>query len=295
MLSRPLPRRRRLSRRPHGTRSGFTLLEVLLAAALCAVLVAASFEAVHLNWKYRTAGEATRLESRLRLGLVEDLAFDLRAALAPDAEGLDRAVRPAPSAGRSRVDFSEQQLTIADDIPLRPIHFVGTPSSLLVLRGTPSPRFPAPSRSTPVQQVVWWSGAAGAPRLPYATSGTQKRMRSPALPMTSPASGLLRTAWPVGTGDARPGARIGSGDGGGTIPVESSVRSIGFRYFDGSAWRTGWNSCDDGALPRAVEVTLTLMEGDGLPLRCVVHLPQGRSVAGGETALPGTRHASLDR
>lgn len=280
MRSFPLHRRRSaLSRGLASSRRGFTLLEVLLAAALGTVLVTVCFQAAHLNWKYRLASEAAIEESRVRLGLLEDLTLDLRAALAP----VDlRTARSAERGGRRELlpqtDFSEQFLNVDVETPTRPLHFIGTPDALLLLREQGNPRFPATSADAAgIQQVVWWCRSAGAPRLPYALSGHRRLQRAPDMPRD--ADGLMRTVWPLHEGF--PAAR------GAALPrsqvVEASISRVSFRYFDGQAWRSGWDSSAERLLPVAIEVSLTWQDAAEPPLRGVLHLPQA-----GERALPGS-------
>lgn len=271
----------RCSALPRGlarSRSGFTLLEVLLAAALGTVLVAACFQAAHLNWKYRLASETAIEESRVRLGLLEDLTLDLRAALAP----VDlRPARSAEPGGRRELlpqaDFSEQFLNVEVEAPTRPLHFIGTPDALLLLREQGNPRFPSTSvDAAGIQQVVWWCRSAGAPRLPYALSGHRRLQRAPDLPRD--ADGLMRTVWPLHEGF--PAARGAAAPQRSQV-VEASINRVSFRYFDGSAWRSGWDSSAERLLPVAIEVSLTWQDAAEPPLRGVLHLPQA-----GERALP---------
>ena len=267
--------RSRLPRR--SSRAGFTLLEVLLAATLCAILVGASFQAVHLTWHYRRAGETGQQSSRIRFGLVEDLAFDLRAAVPPivSEEVSDLShVRTGAGPLLPRTDFSEKLLAVDQANLLRPTHLVGSSRSLMLLRQTSSPRFPkdaGESSQTPIHQVVWWSASDGPPRVHWAMSGPQRRVRAPAILRGE--AGLLRTEWPFEPSSAghRPPPPL-------TRSVERSISSIGFRYFDGHGWRSDWNSYDEKTLPAAVEVTLMMSDGAEPPLRSVVHLPQSRAV-----------------
>lgn len=264
------------------TRSGFTLLEVLLAAALCAVLIGASFQAVHLTWHYRRATETGQQSSRIRFGLIEDLACDLRGTVPPHVpeEPEDRVPTRSNTRGfLPQSDFSEKMLSVDQTTLLRPTHLVGSARSLLLLRQSASPRFPgggggaSPQAGTPLHQVLWWTVADGPPRVHWAMSGQQRRVRAPAIGRGQ--VGLLRTEWPFEPALAatRPAAQL-------AVAVEPSISSLRFRYFDGTEWRSDWNSYDEKSLPAAVEVTLVSSDGAEPPLRSVVHLPQSRPPSG---------------
>jgi len=264
-----LPRRRSRVTRRGTPRGGFTLLEVLLAAALCTVLVTVCFQAAHLNWKYRLASETTTTESRLRLGLLEDFSMDLRAALAPVEQGTSPVV-PTAFDALPRADFTEQFLSIERDVPVRPLYFIGTPTALLLLRETGSPRFPSSTGSSGgIHHVLWWSQSTGAPRLPYALNGHQRLQRAPEAPLG--AAGLMRTMWLVHEGFPSPSSAAKPSR---SAAVESTVQRVTFRYFDGTSWRSDWDSSEARLLPVAVEVSLTWQDAAEPPLRSVLHLPQ---------------------
>jgi hypothetical protein len=55
-------------------------------------------------------------------------------------------------------------------------------------------------------------------------------------------------------------------------PVEivgANVVGIMFRFFDGTAWQTSWDSTQTSTLPQAIEVSVAIRDDDGTIRRLV--------------------------
>jgi hypothetical protein len=262
-----LPQARRRARA-----SGFTLLEVVLASALCAVLVTAAFQAAHLNWRYRLAGEEAIRESRIEFGILEDLTLDLRGAVPPPTP---RAITTSSGSAGSLDEngaHHEQFLDLQKEPRIQHTHFYGTRDAILFLRTTPNPRFPDSSGNVAVGQVVWGSSSASGSRLLWGMSGHQPRYRR----MEAQPGGLLRSTWSI---QPKQPAQQDS-----TV-IDEAVRTAAFRYFDGMSWQTDWNSHAAGRLPCAVEITIRRSGDSDTTQTCVIHLPQAGDPAPGAPAL----------
>ncbi|WP_437231190.1 prepilin-type N-terminal cleavage/methylation domain-containing protein [Planctomicrobium sp. SH661] len=248
-------------------RSGMTLIEVILASALGAVVMAGLFQAIHLNWKYRISSERSNSESRKALSLIEDLTLDLRATLPPATQ--ESASGTTASAALPQTDFSERFLAVEMSAPVEYLNFVGNSEAMLLLRTASNPRFnEADGEYSVLEQVAWWVPGHRAPRLPYATSGTQLRHRQFQAPQN--VAGLCRASYSL-----QHFSKGGSGQERETLSVAlRSISQIQFRYFDGKKWIDHWNSEKMGRIPVAVKFTARDVDSACPVTKSVVFLPQ---------------------
>ena len=288
------------------TRSGFTLVEVLLALSLCAFVVSAAFGAIHLSWKYRTAGETQVANALLVRGVLHDLTLDLRTAVLPTQTGaieasstssempsaLMQAIKEldAPPQLQTQLQLQDvanvrEQLLEWDDVDqLQPVHFYGNASCFLMLSAVENHRFQSPTSSitdraiqsrSPQSHVIWWWNEGRNTRLPFSVNNQRLIERS--LVGSSHAEGLVRVrlAFDVLAQRSFAGTRRDpiNHDTGEWITVLSDVESLKFRYSDGDRWWESWNSESSGQLPTAVECLLVRKRSRDKQ-RLVVRLPQ---------------------
>ena len=290
-----------------GHPDGFTLIELLLALALCGIVLSAAFGAVHLSWKYRTAGETQVVQAMLMRGVVQDITLDLRAAVVPPTAERFPSVQTQPAGltdevaralaelgGQETVnengltDSRQPVLDVASVDRLKPVHFYGAESCFVMLSNCRNSRFFATSNSrrttstsagNRMSHVVWWWNSGAATRVPFSVRNDQLEFRT--LIGSADDRGLVRVRLGF---DAR-GAHAGSVGRPGPVTVahgdwtriNDEVRRVSFRYSDGRQWRASWNSHLSRRLPTAVELTLEIGPGADKQ-RMVIRLPQ--AVAG---------------
>ena len=80
------------SKQHYQIRSGFTLMELLLALVLTGMIMTAAFGAVQLSWKYRSAGDAQVEQSQTVRGVLQDITLDLRSTAIPVQTTIDDQV-----------------------------------------------------------------------------------------------------------------------------------------------------------------------------------------------------------
>ncbi len=280
-------------------RGGFTLIETLLALALCVLLMSAVFSAIYLQERTRAAGERQVAKALFTWGIVEDFTSDLRSATG----SLNVAVRPVPppanslgainsvrgpAIGEKMLDVRERILNINLPPRVEPIGLIGESDVLVVQTSGANARFSdrstaaAPAANQPVSRLVAYFVHDGQPR--RMALGRQNGIPQFASWQTSAKTkGLVRierTPWFFG--GQQWSAQTSQDDP--LHLISPQVRAIRFRYLDGLDWKDRWDSVAQHALPTAVEVTLTWILSDGSessPLelaeevrRFVIRLPQ---------------------
>ena len=274
-------------------RSGFTLIEVLLALALCGVVLSAAFSAVHLSWKYRSAGTLQVERSQIMRGVFQDVTLDIRSAVrfpeaAPTNDKLDTVDGMTPEmmamfknlANQEAPQFEElseieERVLQFDSVGLTdPIHFFGDVDFFVMLSDSENYRFAstAVANHPPVlqQHVVWFSNSGRSLRVPFSVSNGQLQFTT--LSALSEQSGLLRM---VQTFDARTAGSSNQNSDTNWTRIIPDSKTASFRYFDGMEWRTTWNSQDAKRCPVAVEITLhSGQQRAKEKMRFVVRLPQ---------------------
>jgi prepilin-type N-terminal cleavage/methylation domain-containing protein len=151
------------TKRGPSTRAGFTLLETMVALALCGLIIAAVGTATHLYWKYRSLTKGQIHTAHLVRGLTEDVSEALRSVtpLWVPEPGDDSEILVTRQQNDSVNDFSTD-LTQANSQLLavpEPVPFVGTSQLFAVLTEHPSSRFEPSdelSNFSGPKHVVWW-------------------------------------------------------------------------------------------------------------------------------------------
>lgn len=227
-----------------------TLLELLLALALCGLLMAAAGSSLHLFGQLRNRSQASVAENQTVRVLLEQMARDVRSVCRParrltQGEG-NVGTKTMPSIEKS-LNLHRTEIDIVDN-PVRPIELAGT-SRWMSLHTEHLPPSNQPSTTNlPVSKdsgsghhVVWWNGESVA--IPVASDGfrmTERRFKT--------ASGRLGPAhswFDVSSASQRD-------------VIEADTLALGyelrFRYFDGERWREAWDSHLEQQLPQAVEL-----------------------------------------
>jgi len=276
---------------------GFTLLEVLVATALSATLLAVLWGLFGIYLRLFETGQARTEQAQLARVLLQQLADDLHSAI-EDSPGDDPADAPAGSAGAAT--------------SVRRFGLLGSSQWLRfdVLQAVPLER--APSLDTDVSEALWGSHTSQVPELrtiyyrfqraDEREEGEQSEL-SPEEPNVRP--GLTRSERDFETPyqeNARraPGrvltVRSPSSDTEDVPATESSavpdtfsadpsitwapeVVGLQFRYFDGRGWSSQWDSLKRESLPVAIEAIVQMRaygERQSATYRLVVNLPSAR-------------------
>ena len=271
------------ARLPARTREsgGFTLLEVLLALALCALLLGAVYMSLDLHWKYTTAGRDEVERTQLARAILNRITLDLRSALyraPPEDESAESAAGSASSdptggggtgsgsAGGGGTGDGTETAASTSTVTEEPPDPTGTQSpglygnsdTLMVHISQPSktldyaPLFDAERaghRTSDQQTVSWFLARRGG----FGLAGA----------VGMECEGLARTS-----GDSL-STTLADQEGNLSELVQQTrvlapeVTRVQFRYFDGLAWQPAWDSAQFGGLPRLVEVTIELQSAAG--------------------------------
>lgn len=264
-------------------RPAFTLLEMLLALGLSAVVIGAIAMAVDIHWRVLDAGRRDVEEAQLARAILCRMADDIRGAVQYDpqqAEKLLGQVVPSPADAGS----------LASAAGLSTAEVQSAMSEMGVNSEDPSswvpPSIPALYGSTDVLQV----DVSRLPRLDQISAAVEADPLSPlahhltdvqsiayylinettassSMPADSSASassapalrgGLYRrqldraiTAWAAEQGTL---SNVDTH----LEPIAPEVVRLEFSYYDGSGWYSEWDSVAAGGLPTAVEIAIAL-------------------------------------
>lgn len=254
--------------------AGFTLLETMVALALCGLIIGALGTATHLYWKYRSLTRGQVNSTHLIRGLTEDLSEDLRSVvpqleLAAAAHSQDELAAKDTFAADG---FSQNSAFANHDrhSPPQTVAFIGTSKFVAVLTEHASSRFDGSQRSGNLpepQYVVWWINDGSSQRIIVQTDSNA------AHPLEISASGIpkgmIRTTI---TADFN---RISGKSVIDSQLISSDVESMGLMFFDGQRWTSDWPGRGPQEIPQLIEITLTLTGAVQNPASFVVAIPQG--------------------
>ncbi len=260
------------ARLPRRRRAAYTLLEMIVATALCSILLVGLWTLYSTYANLFDRGQARVERSQLCRALMQQIADDLQSAIQDPIPGL--ADRPWGDAQRRRFGFS------------------GTSSELRVdvLQITPRQ-----GSRIPVGAAGQTSDALAA-RVPelrtifYSFTSASSSMDDPESQVAAMPPGLIRREldfetpiddqdeWGSGPEsgtsfvgddpfeDAERQRQVDGGNGNASAAVDDrwtvvpEVVSVQFRYFDGVGWTSSWNSLQRNSLPVAVEVRIGLAD-----------------------------------
>jgi prepilin-type N-terminal cleavage/methylation domain-containing protein len=273
-------------------RSGFTLLEVLLASAIAMLLLAALYVAFDITLKQADAGREAVARGNLSRNITNRMEMDISSCIVPmppksgggipqdTSSGTTTSNSTASTASSADVavgvaagttDLSQSEGTAAADVSFQG-GLYGTDSQLtlfisrvplcLVNPETANPQTGSlPDPRSDLRRITYYLGSNG--------------------------TGLCRQERPWVTADGvRNSTDPDSGDDGVDL-IAQEVTAITFSYFDGTNWQTSWTGSDtttDGTTvkgpPRAVKVTMTIQPpGDSDP-KTVTHIILVRAAFG---------------
>lgn len=230
-------------------RSGFTLIEVMLALGLSAMVLGLLSMAIHVQLRATELGRKGVEEAQLARVILHRIAQDLRGMIRYEPKTENSQTTTTPT-GSSSTATSTSSATTSD--PLRPT-LVGTLTRLEV----------DVSHVAGVEQFQQMSA--------YVEGSTDvarpSDARTVAYFMANESTGIV---------DLSAGARNGlmrrdldrsvtrSASEQGQLdqyeqelePLAPEVTAVEFRYYDGSEWQESWDSQEQESLPLAVEITL---------------------------------------
>ncbi len=252
-------------------RQAFTLVELILAIALTAVLLVVISTAVEVQ--LRAFQNATRKTDRdqLVLALLRRVAADLHGALGPAAA--QQAATAGASSDEDEEGTDDSAAALADELASTLISSVGETSGPIGLRGESDQLWIDVVRAKPsdpnASDAMAWFADAPAPEdsgirtiLYYVVSSEESTAPEDAERANVRAGGLVRRELvePVAS-YARQLGLLEDLDTS-ARPLAAEVLGITFRYHDGNDWCDTWDSATSGELPRAIEIRL-LLASDG--------------------------------
>ncbi len=236
-------------------RSAMTLLELLLALALCGLLMSATGASLHLMMQLRNRSQTQVSETQTIRALLDQIARDLRSVRRiSDVEGVTRRENPRLE---QSLDLRKSQLNLHTSSVV-PVELIGTSTWLSLhtdhsessvhagstASGQRAPQLALPQHTDGLH-VVWWNGDSRT--IPYASDGF--RVLETRVQGLREFSGPARASFPVTQNGER---SILNAE---PLTIGAAIR---FRYFDGVAWRESWDSTELRCLPRAIECRVQL-------------------------------------
>ncbi len=241
-------------------RGGFTLLELLVAAGLTTIVLAALWTLFSMYERLFTKAEAQAQRAQLARALLQQLADDLHSAIAENAA--------APPDGASSVRrfglFGTRQALQVDVVQITPEQAAqgwGLPEEQDLLAAFPEAGPQAPELHTvrytfeppdPLAELEG-QGVSGLVRrqFDWETPIAETDLETAGGASLSASDDFIAAMQSLAGDDplavAAPGA---------SITWVPEVVGVEFRYFDGNAWSDQWNSLTRKSLPVAVEAIL---------------------------------------
>lgn len=274
-------------------RDGFTLIEMVLATALCAVLLLALWMLMSTYGDLFDKGQEQVERAQLCRTLLEQFAEDLRTAIQDPLPATENEA--GGEAQRRRFGLFGTSRELRFDV-LQPALIQGNATPV----GQADTHWGEPQAArVPELRTVHYSFVAptiGEDLASMPSSGlvrTELDFETPVeLEEDSPVTDIVNLA--SGLSDVSDSGAADGIDG----PTQSSplfddarlvvpeVAALAFRYFDGRNWFDSWNSLERKALPAAVEVQLQLV---ALPSRARRSQADPRADAAPEATEPAAR------
>lgn len=285
-------------------RSGFTLIEMLIALSLSLVLISAIYSAVSLHWRYEQVGRERIDRAQVSLAVLRLLTEDIGSVMFTPPSDVSQEEEETAAASTSlttpttstTTTTPEEGATTTDSTQAS-LGIVGTADQLQLDISQPAREDFVPDKSNDP------SGAS----LP-ATSDSVRVTWGMITPTTALADDSGRRSLTINPALARQLAdRLR-----GVVEVEEDANndvalsdasilareivSLQFRYYDGYSWVTEWDSVTQERLPRAIEVTIGFIKQDYkqagslnlpgqvtiIPIKHVIQVPSSTPVSGEE-------------
>lgn len=236
-------------------RHGFSLLEVMLSLTLAVLLLAAVYAAMDQSWRLTASGREEMARSQVARAVLRMVALDVRAVM---------FVPPAPSDGETTSSSSTTSSTTSSS---------STSTSSATSTETAATDSTEPSatsigiRGTATQIELHISRARRDLNFATNVDGNNVETRTSDLMAVTYLLATTNGGSTLGTGLIRTeGDRliVQAIEEKGGLAAQSSrsevlaseIVSLAFRYFDGAAWYSEWDSVVAGYLPRAIEVSI---------------------------------------
>lgn len=239
--------------RDKGNCAGFTLLEIVIATLLLAVLMGAVWGLLGTYGSLFEEGQARAEQTQLIRSLMEQIGSDLQSAIQDDA-AVDAASRDSGAAVRRFGFFGTERELRLDVLQPVPLPQDNGQSGVAMLADGGLPTGNVPELHTVYYQFREPGTLTGGAE-PLARTGLTRREVDYQTPYDE-------TAVPPPSGQGGGIAGAATAGAGTAETVDDSilwvpeVAGLGFRYFDGQGWTTQWDSIQRKSLPVAVEVTL---------------------------------------
>ncbi len=260
------------ARLPRRRYAAYTLLEMIVATALCSILLVGLWTLFSTYANLFDRGQARVERSQLSRALMQQIADDLQSAIQDPIPGLPD--RSWGDAQRRRFGFSGTSNGLRVDV----LQITPRQGSRIPVGAAGQPT-DAPAARVPELRTIFYTFTSASSAIDDPESAT------PAMP-----SGLVRRELDfetpidnqdeLGTGPATGASLMGGSsfedadqrstldgqDSSSTAAVDDrwiwvpEVVSVQFRYFDGVGWTSSWNSLQRNSLPVAVEVRIGLAD-----------------------------------
>lgn len=250
--------------------AAFTLLEMIVATALCAVLLAGLWTLYSTYANLFDRGQARVERSQLCRALMQQIGDDLRSAIQDPIPGMPE--RAWGDAQRRRFGLAGTSSELRMDVlQITPRQGSRIPVGAAVGQSTDQP-----SARVPELRTIYYTFSSAVDSLDSETVAAPAGLLRRELDFETPASegdalsADSDAASSVGAdaefGMSNEQSALGAEDASTPSAVDDrwtwvpEVVSIQFRYFDGAGWSSSWNSLQRNALPVAVEVRIGLAD-----------------------------------
>ncbi len=287
-------------------RSGFTLIEMLIALSLSLVLISAIYSAVSMHWKYEQVGRERIDRAQVSLAVLRLLTEDVGSVMFTPPTNVSQeeeetaeattSSATSPSTSTTTATTPEETATTTDSTQAS-LGIVGTADQLQLDISQPAREDFVPDESndqsgtslpaTSDSVRVTWGMMTPTTALPD-DSGRRSLTVNPALArqLADRLRGVVEVEEDASNSVALSDASI----------LAREVVSLQFRYYDGYSWVTEWDSVVKERLPLAIEVTIGFIKQDYkqpgslnlpgqvtiVPVKHVIHVPSSTPVSGEE-------------
>ena len=285
---------------PTPMRRAFTLFEVLLALALSTLLIAAAYAALDLYFRLRTAGEDEVRRAQVARAVLQRIELDLLATTYQASTASSSSAADSSSSSSDGDDSADTSTLVevidpADNNNGGNNGLIGDSCSVVLSVSLPRSHAtyaavsegPIGLPTSDLKSVTYLLAGQGLGDLAQAIAD-----RFPdSTPSGSTVTGLARIE-----GDRLLLLQADSAADVETIASQAQllapeIKLLQFEYADGLNWYDSWDSELNGSLPRAVRVTISFQESDGVDssgevqtaklYQLVVVLPPSDPISGG--------------
>ncbi|MFK7819303.1 MAG: prepilin-type N-terminal cleavage/methylation domain-containing protein, partial [Planctomycetaceae bacterium] len=253
-------------------RSGFTLLEILIALGLMVLLIAAVSQSLTMYVNLSTLGREEAEQAQIGRAVVQQIARDIRSVtfntvdqddfLMDDSGGSEVGSEDEFGTDDGSDDFGTDTSMEADDTPPVETGILGSSEELILYVNRPERRVEYVAREDAVSPkdrvsdsltVYYYLARPGGSGVPgeFAQTLTQGASSRDIL-------GLARME-----GD-RQAINTAMAENDTNVQVEASsllaeeIVAIQFRYFGGGEWVEEWDSVDSNSMPQAIEIIVSV-------------------------------------